>query len=146
MLNRPITKENMQVLGAVTYLCGFSPVHSRYTTKMIQELFLPAIVLNQCLLYEKNHEPVAFCSWAFLSDSLLDRVLNHEYLLQPNDWQSGQHLFFPDFLAPFGQCRVMVRDLRQLFAGWSGHGLRLKQNADDGITLRKSHYSSRYTR
>jgi cytolysin-activating lysine-acyltransferase len=143
MLGRTLTKENMRVLGAVTYLCGFSPLHSVYTAAMIRRLFLPAIILNQYLLYESQHEPIAFCSWGFLSDQKLYQALNEKYILMPEDWQSGNHLFFPDFLAPFGHGKVVINDLRKLFVGRSANALRLKPLSGQNVAMRKAHYVNR---
>lgn len=143
MLGRTLTKEHIRVLGAVTYLSGYSPLHSVYTAAMIRHIFLPPIILNQYLLYESQQEPIAFCSWGFLSDQKLYQALNEKYILAPEDWQSGSHLFFPDFLAPFGHGKTVINDLRKLFVGRSANALRLKPLPDKNVAMKKAHYANR---
>lgn len=138
-----LSKEQQRVLGAVTLLCSHSPVHREYTAAMIQHLFIPPILLKQYLLYENSQGPLAFCSWSFLSDKKLYQVQHEQYVISPNDWQSGSQLFFPDFLAPFGHCKRVVKDLRKLFAGRKAHGLRLKTALDKEMIIRKTCYANR---
>ncbi len=34
-------------------------------------------------------------------------------MIQPNDWQSGDNLWFADWISPFGRTREMVRSMRE---------------------------------
>jgi cytolysin-activating lysine-acyltransferase len=58
--------------------------------------------------------PVAFCNWAWLNASVLDEVLATGRDLRADEFQCGDLPFFYEFLAPFGHCQAVVRDLRSL--------------------------------
>jgi cytolysin-activating lysine-acyltransferase len=65
--------------------------------------------------------PVAFCNWAFVSLSIRDTLLAAERELIREDWQSGNHIFIPEMIAPYGHARAVVSDLRRrIFLPWKG--------------------------
>ncbi len=110
------------IIGGVMLLCQHSPLHRRYLVAEWQQRILPSLQFNQFCYYEDEHQrPVAFCNWAFLSDRSRDVILAGEREISLEDWRSGQHIFFPEMIAPFGHARGIACDLRRrVFAAWKG--------------------------
>lgn len=53
--------------------------------------------------------------------------------LQPKDWQSGDRIWFIDWIAPFGGTREMTRDLKEnVFPNDVGRFLRMKEGKRKG--------------
>jgi cytolysin-activating lysine-acyltransferase len=75
----------------------------------------PSLPLQQFRYYtDDDGVPVAFCNWAWLSATVLEEVLATGRDLEPHEFRCGDLPFFYEFLAPFGHCRAVVRDLRTL--------------------------------
>lgn len=129
-VDRPIVpiKEQTAVLGGLLWLCQHSQLHCNYSVGMLLTRVSVAIELNQYRYYEdKRGVPVGFCNWAWLSDADLTTALSGNVDLERPQWRGGENLFFPEFLAPFGHCRAIVRDIRQNVVppnirGWSLRG------------------------
>lgn len=89
-----------------------SPLHRRYTIADLEERFIPSLLRNQFRYYEINGRPIGFVNWAWLTEETEAKFKTGEYELAPNEWVGGDSLWFPEFVAPFGQARKMVADLR----------------------------------
>ena len=74
---------------------------------------MPALVLEQCKLYTRNGAPVAYVSWARLSDSVALRYQQAPHQLMPSEWQCGDQVWLMDLIAPFGGAEDIVKDLRE---------------------------------
>lgn len=99
----------LPLLGPVAWLLArdaqrrfnfFADIDWRYT---------PPLVLDQCKLYNRSEIPWAFVSWALVSDVVDQRLRSGVPTIAPHEWQSGQHLWFIDVLAPFGGARDIAR-------------------------------------
>lgn len=112
------------LLGPVTWLM-MQQAASRHT--LISELewrVLPPLMLDQAKLYLKDEAPVAFVSWARLSDAAAQRYKTAPHQLTMNDWASGDQVWLVDVLTPFGGAQDVLKDLREkLFAGRVVHQL-----------------------
>lgn len=137
-----LDQESRKILGGVILLCGASKLHKRYPIDLIIRLVVPSLKSKQFLYYEDNESPIAFCNWAFLDDALLESVIHKEYTLKPSQWDVGEHLFFPEFIAPFGHCRRVITDLKNIFKDQKAHGLHVKISKDNKIDYRGSIYHS----
>jgi len=96
-------------------LMGASAIHKQFTVSDIHRLIYPPIILDQYKLFHKDGKPVAYASWAYLSEEAKDRHLARQGLFQVDDWKSGATLWFMDFIAPFGGVLKCVRELHKLF-------------------------------
>ena len=47
-----------------------------------------------------------------ISDEIEQQYISGQYVLNLDEWQGGNNLWFPEFIAPFGHTRFIVRDLR----------------------------------
>ena len=110
-----------------------SPLHRRYTIETFNACFLPGIQLNQFRYYQKGDEPVGFVTWAWLTDDMAAKYQQGNFIPPPTEWNKGPNLWFIEFLAPFGNARAMIYDLRNgLLKEHIGYGLR--RGTDGSVT------------
>lgn len=106
------------VLGAVCWLMMQQP-GARHT--LLSELdwrVMPALVMEQAKLYMRDTAPIAFVSWAKLSDDVAKRYLEAPHHLTAADWKSGDQIWIIDMLTPFGGAAEVLKELREtVFAG-----------------------------
>ncbi|MCG6305174.1 RTX toxin-activating lysine-acyltransferase RtxC [Vibrio vulnificus] len=136
-----------QMIGGVMLLSQHSPLHRRYVVAEWQQRILPAFELNQFCYYEDEHgRPIAFCNWAFVSEQTRDELLSGVREISPSDWRSGQHIYIPEMIAPFGHGREVVNDLRRrVFLPWKGqkvYTVRGKVDAQNDRCIRKIQWFS----
>ena len=60
----------------------------------------------------RNNAPVAYVSWAKLSDKVAQRYCGAPHQLTVGDWQSGDQIWIVDLYAPFGGATEVLQDLR----------------------------------
>ncbi len=106
-------QQRLQLLGAITWLMLRSPLHRSYTVAELEERILPSLMLNQFRYYEVGGQPVGFLNWAWLTEDIETHYQTGDYELSPQEWQGGDSLWYPEFIAPFGHARYIVKDIRQ---------------------------------
>ena len=114
----------LPMLGPALWLCAKDPVRKFRFVGDIDGLMLPPIVLDQCRLYTKDELPYAYISWAKVND-YLDKRLSESRVprLAPHEWNSGEHIWLMDIIAPFGQMEGTVAELcKTVFAGQKVNG------------------------
>ena len=122
---------NLEILGEMCWLYSQSNIHRDWPIASIQRWLLPAILTRQMRVYRKNGKPHAFVTWAFLSKEVEEAFVLSTNSLQPKDWQSGERIWFIDWVAPFGGTREMTRDLKHnVFPNDVGRFLRMKEGSD----------------
>lgn len=107
-----IMQNRIRLLGSLLHLAMQSPLHRQYTLDELEEQFVSSLLHDQFRYYEVAGSPVGFVNWAWLTDQVAERYSTGEYTLSLDEWQGGSRLWFPEFIAPFGHTRAMVRDLR----------------------------------
>ena len=107
-----VMQQRMQQLGSILHLMMHSPLHRAYQIKDLEERFIPSLLHNQFRYYEINGTPIGFVNWAWLTDELETEYSTGQHELILDEWVGGTHLWFPEFIAPFGHARAIVRDLR----------------------------------
>ncbi|MEL6353883.1 MAG: toxin-activating lysine-acyltransferase [Cyanobacteria bacterium J06627_28] len=128
-----ITMQNrIHLLGSLLHLAMHSPLHRQYTLNELEEQFVASLLHDQFRYYEVAGSPVGFVNWAWLTDELSRKYSTGQYTLALDEWQGGSQLWFPEFIAPFGHARAMVRDLRShVFAkGTPAKALRISSEGD----------------
>ncbi|UWR59714.1 toxin-activating lysine-acyltransferase [Phaeobacter inhibens] len=93
--------QNFLAFGKIAWLWSNSVLHKDWSVNQQAGFVLPAIANGQYYIVEEKGYPVAYCSWA-----LLDRKTEEEYLINPNaldpdKWNSGDRLWFIDWISPF---------------------------------------------
>ncbi|WGV24211.1 toxin-activating lysine-acyltransferase [Halotia branconii] len=105
-------QQRLQMIGSITHLMMSSQLHQKYKIVDIVERFVPALIHNQFRYYEINGNPIGFVNWAWLSDEVEQKFITGKYVLHLDEWLGGNNLWFPEFVAPFGHARLIVKDLR----------------------------------
>lgn len=94
-----------------------APLHTLPT------LLLPIIKRQQYVLASYQNQPVFFLSWAGMNQEAEARYLTQPAInMQENDWNSGDRLWFCDWIAPFGHTREMRNLIAGIFSRSSAYG------------------------
>lgn len=107
------SQQRLQLIGSITHLMISSPLHRKYRIASIPERFIPSLIHNQFRYYEIDGNPIGFVNWAWLSDEVEEKFMTTKYVLNLDEWQGGNNLWFPEFIAPFGHARLIIQDLRR---------------------------------
>lgn len=124
--------DKFTTLGKVIWLWSYSSLHRRWPLESAIHYIIPAIEKEQCrLIVDQNGMPRGYTSWAWLSSEAEKRYILDPNSLSYNDWNSGDRLWFIDFIAPF-DFRDTVR-LRRLMGEIHGkhylaRSIRLRKN------------------
>jgi cytolysin-activating lysine-acyltransferase len=101
-----------EVFGHMCALATQSKAHANYTLADAYRLFIPPISLGQFLMFGDGS---GFATWAYLSREAADGYRTRTRKLQPDDWKSGDEIWFVDLIAPFGNVRPLIRGLAEKF-------------------------------
>ena len=89
-------------LGLASWLLSMSRDHKHLPFSHLDERILPAILLKQFKLIRKDEMPVAFVSWATVSEEIkADLEHNPERVLKLEEWRSGSKLVVVECVSPF---------------------------------------------
>lgn len=105
--------QRIPALGAVAWLMMQQPGLRHTLLSELDWRVLPPLVLDQSRLYLREHAPLAFVSWARLSDEAAARFRAPPHHLSIADWASGDAIWIVDLIAPFGGTREIMADLRE---------------------------------
>lgn len=103
----------LPILGPALWLYARDPLRKFTFMADIDWILLPPVVLDQCRLYTKDEIPFAFFTWAQVSDAVDQRLRSGILRVAPHEWQSGEHLWLIDAVAPFGQLDEMIAELHK---------------------------------
>ena len=81
---------------------------------------MPPIRLRQIeFLFNANHHPLAYATWAFLTDEVAAEYRdNDRRLLHLGEWNEGCNLWVIDVVAPFGHARALLANLQRRLGGF----------------------------
>lgn len=98
--------------GALTFLAARCRLHGGYSARQLNQCFLPAVE-HDCVRLFQNADglPCAALIWARLSPEVSARMIDQNRAPEPDEWVSGDELWFMDILAPFGHGRVVARHI-----------------------------------
>lgn len=129
--------EKLPMLGPVVWLQLQDKTQRYNFIGDIEWRVIPPITLGQCKLYMKDKAPLAYVSWAKVSDEVHDRISKGTMKLAPGEWDTGTNLWLVDVISPFGGVKEIIEDLKSsvlndsninyLAAGVGGEGLVVKQ-------------------
>lgn len=110
------------VLGAVAWLM-MQQAGARHTLLSEMEWrVMPPLIMEQAKLYMRDGAPIAYVSWAKLSEGAAKRYLEAPHHLMAADWKSGDQVWIIDLMAPFGGAPEVMKELREtVFAGQAVH-------------------------
>lgn len=117
------------ILGKLAWLWMNSPLHRDWTVDLLSRFALPPIELGQYLLIERDGMPVAYCSWAHLSSRAEAAYMLDASRIALADWNGGDHLWFVDWVAPFGKADSweMKKRLEEKFPTSVARAIRVKR-------------------
>lgn len=99
-----------EVLGAAVWLWMHSSQHRDLPLHALPTVLLPIIKHQHYMLVSRGTQPLFFLSWMLLSAEAEARYLTQPAILvKEDDWASGDRLWLRDWIAPFGDVRVMRR-------------------------------------
>jgi len=101
------------LLGPVAWLMMQQPGTKHTFLSELEWRILPALVLDQAKLYMRDGMPLAFVSWAMLSEETVSRYRAAPHRLAPTDWKSGDQVWLVDVFTPFGGATELLKDLRE---------------------------------
>jgi cytolysin-activating lysine-acyltransferase len=101
-------------VGAVAMLAAKSQSHKYLFSSDYEWLVIPPIAQKQFSLFRgQKNEPVAFVSWASVSDEVEERLLKGVTKLQPQDWKSGDKLYIIDIISPYNVRKEILKQLQE---------------------------------
>jgi len=101
-------------LGPAIWLLARTAEYADLPFKVIDQRFMPPLILDQCRIFMQGQLPVAFATWAALSEEALARFLADRSSLQIHEWQSGPHKVLVDLVCPFGGEETIRRKLAEM--------------------------------
>lgn len=94
------TPERLRVYGDLMFLAFRSRRHARMNVSVLRTYLEPPIEAGQFRIFRFDDVPRAMYTWAWL-DSEAERKLVTGVPLARSDWQSGDHLWIIDMIAPY---------------------------------------------
>ena len=108
--------------GEVIELLRYSRLHRSVRLRKLIDNFETPLTINQYRYWRNKHQKlVGFCAYALVSDEVLTRLRNGASI-EKDWWQSGNHLWLAEFVAPFGHVSFIVKDTVRYFNKEHGIG------------------------
>lgn len=95
-------------LGQAVWLMTMSPNYRDLPIRDVETLVATPVLLKQFKLYSKGKQPVAFLSWAMVSDAIKARFEAGEPGLALEDWRSGENMIVVDCVSPFNSAKIFL--------------------------------------
>ena len=125
------TNASFELLGEITWLMSRSKLHRTWAIGAIHQWVTPALLAKQFRLFRANDRPVAYVSWAYLSEEVEAEYLKNTGNLRPDQWQSGDRLWLTDMIAEDGVGRKVLTEMRNTtFADSIGKAVRWRKGSD----------------
>ena len=106
-------KEKVLQLGFAAKLAMSSALHRGLTIDYLNHVVKPALAHKQLKFYfNVRGEPVAYVVWAFVAPDVEKRIVAGHKAMHLSEWNEGDALWIVDLVAPFGNIREVLYDLR----------------------------------
>jgi hemolysin-activating ACP:hemolysin acyltransferase len=105
-----------RVLGEIVTVLGCNPRNSLRPIGQVRTVLGQAIAHKQLrVLYNEEHDPVAYVAWAFLPKDVEHEILRSGRIaLQLEDWARGSQLWILDLACAPGHLGEVLRYLRDM--------------------------------
>ncbi len=134
-----LTHTNATILGEVIWLLSYSSLHQSWPICSVHQWIFPALMHNNFRIYRRGGKPRGFVSWAWMSKDIEEAYVLNTSSLRHDGWKSGNRGWIIDFVAPFGDAKAILYDLRHnIFPDEVGRYLRIKDGSDT-IQIRYLH-------
>ena len=127
-ITMPMTAEQNRLVYDTFQIMSFSEYHKTWSEQNIETYILSPLKHNKLLVqYDALDNPIAFCTYAFLSPEAEKRYMADSGSLTEMDFASNDGtLWCVDFAAPFGGCRQVIRQMRIFFEETYGEGTKAR--------------------
>ena len=132
------TGERFALLGEALWLFAHAQLQGGFPLTEAAKLLTPPLSLGQFRIWRRGARPMGIATWALLNDDIAEAVLREGRPIEPQDWRSGPRVVVADFVAPFGDARAMVADLRR--NALRGRDIEAARRGPDGRLRRVSRY------
>ena len=122
------------MFASAVWLMMASPKHRHLFLEDLQWRLIPPLMLRQFRLFQKDNKPIAFATWALLSDEVAARLGDtggngdggnsgegdtprSDIRLRPAEWRSGTRPILVDVVAPFGNAEAVAKFVRETVLG-----------------------------
>jgi cytolysin-activating lysine-acyltransferase len=65
-------------------------------------------------MYMRENAPIAYVSWAKMSEQCAARYKNSPHQLMAADWKSGEQIWIIGLITPFGGGQEVMKDLQEM--------------------------------
>ena len=96
--------------GIAVWLMTMDKAYADTPVKELEAKILAAILLQQFKLYSKEGQPVAFLTWAAVSDEIKGKIENEAYELELADWRSGNNIIVLECVSPFAERKLFEEE------------------------------------
>lgn len=90
-------------LGYIAGLFSNSKYHAKASIGHFMSSVVPALKHNQFKIFFNGFKPVAYVSWAMLSDEVQEKYKTGKHLLTIDEWKSGDNVWLAEFVVPYSQ-------------------------------------------
>jgi len=112
------------VFAEACWLMSRSKAHSHVTMGDMEWLVLPPIILKQARIFrDAKQDPIAFMSWALVSDEVDQRLKRGGQKLAPSEWNSGQNFWIIDLVTPFGDALPILEVIHSVLPVGRSHSV-----------------------
>jgi cytolysin-activating lysine-acyltransferase len=132
----------IHIFGTISWLWTKSPMHQTWAIQSFSQYVWPAMMNRQFLLArDQKNGPMAYVSWAKFNAETEKKYLRNVNSIEPSDWNSGDRIWFIDWIAPFGGSRRVAKKIEyDIFPNDAGHSIRAKMNSKTGRII--DHYGA----
>ena len=120
-------------MGHVLWLMMNSKAHKHMTIADMEWLVAPAIQHGQFMILKRGEVPIAYASWAFLTDDAEQRRLSGNRRMSAADWALGDRAWLVDLVAPFGGAGAVLQSVKQKF--FEDRLLFIEREKSEGVGL-----------
>lgn len=92
--------EKLRVYGDMLFLAFRSDRHMHMPVSVLRRYLEPAIETGQFRIFRFDGVPRGMFTWAYLNAEAEEKLITGQPL-DPEDWQSGDHLWIIDLIAPY---------------------------------------------
>ena len=102
-------------LGYIAGLFSNSKYHVKASIGHFMSSVVPALRYNQFKIFFSGFRPVAYVSWALLSDEVQEKYKSGEHTLMMDEWKSGDSVWLAEFVVPYSpkDREAVIKNLKE---------------------------------
>jgi hemolysin-activating ACP:hemolysin acyltransferase len=101
-----------RIFSDAMYLASHFKYYDNWRMVAFKKFLLLPIIKEQYFLFKNNDMPVMFLSYAFVNDNAIKELTSGERSIKTDEWNSGDNLFIPDIISPFGLKASWIKRIR----------------------------------